>query len=48
MYQVKLEIISTVMNFLGIPQGELSFMFVRGVISNTYSVERKGRNVFPD
>ena len=47
MYQVKLEIISTVMNFLCILQGELSFMFARGVTSNMCSVERKGRKVFP-
>ena len=48
MYQVKLEIISTVMNFVCILQGELSFMFARGVTSNMCSVERKGRKVFPD
>ena len=47
MYQVKLEIISAVMNFLCILQDDLSIIFVRGVTSNTYSVERKGRKVFP-
>ena len=48
MYQVKFEIISTVMNFLCIVQGELSFMFARGVTSNAWSVKRKGRKVFPN
>ena len=47
-YQVKLEIISTVMNFLCIVQVELSFMFARGVTSNACSVKRKGRKVFPN
>ena len=47
-YQVKLEIISTAMNFLCIVQVELSFMFVRGVTCNACSVKRKGRNVFPN
>ena len=47
-YQVKLEIISTVMNFLCIVQVKLSFMFARGVTSNPCSVERKGRKVLPD
>ena len=47
MFQVKLEIISTVMNFLCIVQGELSFMFARGVSSNACSVKRKGRKNFP-
>ena len=46
MYQVKLEIISTVMNFLCIVQGELSFTFARGVTSNACSVKRKGSKVF--
>ena len=46
-YQVKLEIISTVMNFLCIVQGELSFTFERGVTSNACSVKRNGRKVFP-
>ena len=45
-YQVKLEIISTVMNLLCIVQGELSFTFGGGVTSNACSVKRKGRNVF--
>ena len=48
MYQVKLEIISTVMNFLCIVQGKLSFKFARGVTSNACSVKRKGRKVFPN
>jgi len=46
-YQVKLEIISTVMNFLGIVQVELSFLFARGVKRNACSVKRNGRKVFP-
>ena len=45
-YQFKLEIISTVMNFLFILQVKLSFMFARGVTSNACSVKRKGRRVF--
>ena len=48
MYQVQLEIISTVMNFLCIVQGELSFMFAGGVTSNASSVKRKGTKVFPN
>ena len=48
MYQVKLEVIRTVMNFLCIVQVKLSFMFARGVTRNACSVERKGRKVFPD
>ena len=48
-YQVKLEIISTVMNFLCIVQGVLSFMFApAGETSNACSVKRKGRKVFPN
>ena len=47
-YRVKLEIISTVTNFLGIVQVELSFMFARGVTSNACSVKHKGRKVFPN
>ena len=47
-YQVKLEIISTVMNFLCVVQGELSFMFARGVTRTACSVKRKGRKVFPN
>ena len=46
-YQVQLEIISTIMNFLCIVEGELSFMFARGVTSNACSVKRKGTKVFP-
>ena len=46
MYQVELEIISTVMNFLCIVQGELSFMFAQGITSNASSVKLKGRKVF--
>ena len=42
-YQVKLEIISTVMNFLCIVQVELSFMFAQGVTSDACSVKHKGR-----
>ena len=48
MYEVKLEIISTVMDFLCVVQGELSFMFARGATSNARSVKREGRKVFPD
>ena len=47
-YQVDLEIISTVLNFLYIVQGEPSFMFARGVTSIACSVKRKGRKVFPN
>ena len=47
-YQVKLEIIGTLMNFLCIVQGKLLFMFARGVTSNACSVKRKGRKVFPN
>ena len=47
-YQVKLEIIRTVMNFFCIVQGELSFMFAQGVTSIAYFVKCKGRKVFLD
>ena len=46
MYQVKLEIIGKLMNFLCIVQGKLLFTFARGVISNACSVKRKGKEVF--
>ena len=45
MHQVKVEMIS-IMNFISILQGELSFMFARGVTCNTCYVERKGGKVF--
>ena len=45
MHQVKVEMIS-IMNFISILQGELSFMFARGVTCNTCYVERKGGKGF--
>ena len=47
MYQVKLEIISTVMNFLCILQGELSFMFARGVTTTRALWNAREERFFP-
>ena len=44
--EVKLEMIGTVMNFLCILQGQLSFMVAYGVTCNSCYVECKGRKGF--